>query len=84
MPSVCGRRATATRSRVRASPPALATARAVTPAPGQEVELGGSYRVSKNLDVTAGVRYSSDDRLGPLTNEQRDNQAVYVGTQFRF
>jgi hypothetical protein len=64
--------------------PAGATARAVTPAPGQEVELGGSYRVSRNLDVTAGVRYSSDDRLGPLTNEQRDNQAVYVGTQFRF
>ena len=64
--------------------PAGATARAIVPAPGQEVELGGSYRVSKNLDVTAGVRYSSDDRLGPLTNEQRDNQAVYVGTQFRF
>lgn len=67
-----------------AADPAGATARAVAPAPGQEVELGGSYRVSKNLDVTAGVRYSSDDRLGPLTNEQRDNQAVYVGTQFRF
>lgn len=67
-----------------AADPAGASARAVAPAPGQEVELGGSYRVSKNLDVTAGVRYSSDDRLGPLTNEQRDNQAVYVGTQFRF
>jgi hypothetical protein len=64
--------------------PVGASPRAVAPAPGQEVDLSGSYRVSRNIDVTAGVRYSSDDRLGPLTNEQRDNQAVYVGTQFRF
>lgn len=64
--------------------PAGATPRAGVPATGQEVDLSGSYRVTKNLDVTAGVRYSSDDRLGPLTNDQRDNQAVYVGTQFRF
>lgn len=64
--------------------PAGASPRAAVPAPGQEVDLSGSYRVSRNLNVTAGVRYSSDDRLGPLTNDERDNQAVYVGTQFRF
>ena len=49
------------------------------------VDLGGSYTVTRNLDVTAGVRISSErDRLAPLTNEQQDSQAVYVGTEFRF
>jgi hypothetical protein len=51
----------------------------------QTVDLAGSYRLTKNLDVTAGVRYSQDrDRLAPLTNGKQDSQAVYVGTQFRF
>ncbi len=51
----------------------------------QTVDLGGSYRVSRNLDVTAGVRLSQDrDRLAPLADGAEDNQAVYVGTQFRF
>ena len=47
--------------------------------------LGGSYRLTRNLDVTAGVRYSPErDRLRPLTDGKKDSQAVYVGTQFRF
>jgi len=51
----------------------------------QSVDVGGSYRVTRNLDVTAGVRYSQDrDRLAPITNGKQDSQAVYVGTQFRF
>ena len=51
----------------------------------QSVELGGSYRVLRNLDVTAGVRLSQErDRLAPLTDSVQDSQAVYVGTQFRF
>ena len=50
-----------------------------------QVDLGGSYRLTRNLDVTAGVRYSQDrERLRPLTDGKQDNQAVYVGTQFRF
>lgn len=50
-----------------------------------EVDLGGAYRVTDNLDVTAGVRYSQDrERLLPLTDGRQDSQAVYVGTQFRF
>ncbi len=50
-----------------------------------QVDLGGSYRVTRNLNVTAGVRYSQDrERLLPLTDGNQDNQAVYVGTQFRF
>jgi hypothetical protein len=51
----------------------------------QTVDLGGAYRVTRNLDVTAGVRLSQDrDRLAPLTDSVQDSQAVYVGTQFRF
>lgn len=49
------------------------------------VDVGGSLRVSRNLDVTAGVRYSQElERLRPLTDGKQDNQAVYVGTQYRF
>lgn len=52
---------------------------------GGEVELGGAYRVTDNLDVTAGVRYSQErERLVPLTDGKQDSQAVYVGTQFKF
>jgi hypothetical protein len=49
------------------------------------VDVGGSYRVTRNVAVTAGVRYSSErDRIVPLTDATQDSQAVYVGTQFRF
>ncbi len=50
-----------------------------------QVDLGGSYRLGRNIDVTAGVRYSQErERLRPLTDGKKDNQAVYVGTQFHF
>ena len=49
------------------------------------VDVGGSFRLSPNLNVTAGVRLSQErDRIGPLTNSQQDSQAVYVGTQIKF
>lgn len=52
----------------------------------QSVDVGGSYRVSRNFNVTAGVRYSQDrDRLKSLSPDGKsDSQAVYVGTQFHF
>jgi len=51
----------------------------------ESVDVGGSYRLSRNLNVTAGVRYQTErDRLVPLTDGKQDSQAVYVGTQFRF
>lgn len=51
----------------------------------QSFDLGGAYRVTKNLDVTAGVRLSQDrDRIDPLTDNVQDSQAVYVGTKLRF
>lgn len=49
------------------------------------VNLGGSFRVAKGVDVTAGVRYSRDsDRVDPATAAQADNEAVYVGTKIKF
>ncbi|MFY7745546.1 MAG: hypothetical protein ACOVQY_08965 [Erythrobacter sp.] len=51
----------------------------------QTVGVGGSYSLSPNLNVMAGVRYSKErDRLDPLTNSVKDSQAVYVGTQIKF
>ena len=53
--------------------------------PDYSFDLGGSYSVTRNLAVTAGVRYKSEDqRLPRLTDNRRDSQAVYVGTAFRF
>lgn len=51
----------------------------------QTVDVGGSFSLTRNLNVTAGVRYSQErDRLVPMADGQKDSQAVYVGTQFRF
>lgn len=53
---------------------------------GYTLDVGGSYRLSRNLDLTAGVRYrtSERDRLVPLADNRRDSQAVYIGTAFKF
>lgn len=49
------------------------------------VDVGGAYSLTRNLDVTAGVRYRSDrERLARTDAANRDSQAVYVGTAFRF
>jgi hypothetical protein len=50
------------------------------------VDVGGSYSIARNVDVTGGVRYRiARDRLEPLAGDQRrDSQAVYIGTAFRF
>ncbi|MDT8760756.1 hypothetical protein MZO42_18795 [Sphingomonas psychrotolerans] len=53
--------------------------------PSYSIDVGGSYSLTRNLDVTAGVRYKSEqDRLPKMTDNRRDSQAVYVGTAFRF
>lgn len=55
--------------------------------PSYSIDVGGSYSLTRNLDVTAGVRYKSEterERLPRLTDNRRDSQAVYVGTAFRF
>jgi hypothetical protein len=49
------------------------------------VDVGGSFRLTRNLDVTAGVRYRSErDRLQQRIDDRRDSQALYVGTAIRF
>lgn len=52
----------------------------------QSLDVATSYRLTRNLDVSAGVRYSQDrDRIAPATEQApQDSQAFYVGTQFRF
>lgn len=58
----------------------------VEEAPAYSIDVGGSYRLTRNLDVTAGVRYKAerDYRLQQAPDDRRDSQAVYVGTAFRF
>ena len=49
------------------------------------VDLAGSYSLTRNLDLKAGVRYRGPmNRLAPLTDERQDSQAVYIGTAFKF
>ena len=48
-------------------------------------EVDTTSRLTRNINVTAGVRSTSErDRLAPLSDGRKDNQAVYVGTQFKF
>ncbi|MFN2258941.1 MAG: hypothetical protein ABR601_03795 [Parasphingopyxis sp.] len=48
------------------------------------LDVGGSYSIARNIDITGGVRYQRQHRLAPLPDDERDSQAVYVGTAFRF
>lgn len=49
-----------------------------------ELDVSGSYSITRNLDVKAGVRYKADRDRVELLENQKDSQAVYVGTAFRF
>lgn len=81
--SYTGRRASG-QVRAAADRP-LAGASALVEDPSVSLDVGGSYRLTRNLDVTAGVRYKSErERLERLEDNRRDSQAVYVGTAFRF
>lgn len=52
---------------------------------GYSVDVGSSYSLSRNLNVTAGMRYNGRvSRLSPLTDERQDAQALYLGTIFKF
>jgi hypothetical protein len=62
-----------------------AQARVIAPESSYSIGAGASFRITRNLDVTGGVRYKVQrDRLQMLTDDRRDSQAVYVGTAFRF
>jgi hypothetical protein len=48
------------------------------------VDFGGSYALTRNVEVTGGLRYRSQrDRIEKI-DDRRDSQAVYIGTAFRF
>jgi hypothetical protein len=52
---------------------------------GYAVDVGGAFSLTRNIDVTGGVRYKIEqDRVSALKDERRDSQAVYVGTAFKF
>jgi len=76
--------------RVKASAdrPVASEPKPIEDAPAYSIGVGGSYALTRRLDVTAGVRYKADrDRLitQPTTDpNQHESRAVYIGTAFRF
>jgi hypothetical protein len=57
----------------------------VEDAPSYSLDVGGSYSLTRNVDLTAGLRYKSErERFARFADDRRDSQAVYVGTAFRF
>ncbi|WP_031295227.1 hypothetical protein [Sphingobium ummariense] len=49
------------------------------------LDLASSYSLTRNLNVTAGVRLNNNAaRLTPMTDDRQDSQAVYLGTIFKF
>jgi len=49
------------------------------------VDLGGSYSLTKNVQLSGGLRYKTQrDRIDLSKDDRRDSQAVYIGTAFRF
>lgn len=51
----------------------------------RRTDLEGSLNVTKGVAVTAGVRVDNEENsMRRLTDDQRDNQAVYVGTLIKF
>ena len=78
-------RAFSGRVKAEAARPLGTEPRLIAEAPSYALDVGGAYRIARNLDVTAGVRYKSErERLPQLTDNRRDSQSVYVGTAFRF
>ncbi len=73
------------RIKAGAERPLTNTPRLIADDPNYSIDVGGSYSLTRNLDLTAGVRYKSEEnRLPQLTDNRRDSQAVYVGTAIRF
>lgn len=82
--SYTGKRAGA-RIKAGSERPLENTPRLIAADPNYSIDVGGSYSLTRNLAVTAGVRYKSEEnRLPQLVDNRRDSQAVYVGTAIRF
>lgn len=79
-----GKRASA-RIKAASEKPAERGPRLLATDPNYSIDVGGAYSITRNLDVTAGVRYTAEkDRLPQLNDNRRESQAVYVGTAIRF
>jgi hypothetical protein len=65
---------------------AAATVRNPSADKDYSLDLASSYSLTRNLNVTAGVRYNNSmaGRLTPMTDDRQDSQAVYLGTIFKF
>lgn len=83
--SYTGKRASA-RLRAVADRPSADTPKLVADDPSMAIDVGGSYSVARNIDLTAGLRYKreNNNRLDRLSDNRRDSQAVYIGTALRF
>ncbi len=78
-------RAVSGRLKAEATRPLGNEPRAIADMPSYSLDVGGAYRLTRNLDLTAGVRYKSEEeRLPRFADDRRDSQSVYVGTAFRF
>lgn len=65
--------------------PLPGAAHALTEPNSYSIDVGGSYSLTRNLDLTAGMRLKTDrERLTHADDDRRDSQAIYVGTAFRF
>ncbi|WP_343053436.1 hypothetical protein [Sphingomonas endophytica] len=65
--------------------PLPGAAHALTEPNSYSIDVGGSYSLTRNLDLTAGMRLKTDrERLTRADDDRRDSQAIYVGTAFRF
>lgn len=74
-----------TRVQLAAEKPTGNIPQSITGGETVSLDVGGSYRLTRRLDVTAGIRYKSErDRLQSPADTVRDSQAVYIGTAFRF
>ncbi len=64
-----------------------ATSKTIVGGPDEamSVDLGGSYSLTKNLQLSGGLRYKTQrDRIDLSKDDRRDSQAIYIGTAFRF
>lgn len=72
------------RVRAAADRPLAGTPRAIAEQPSVLLDVGGSYALTRNLDLTAGVRYRSERERLTRVDQRRESQGVYVGTALRF
>lgn len=83
--SLTGKKKFSTSVRVDSERPIATSPQTLAGEGAISVDLAGSYSLTRNLDLKAGVRYrGSVDRLAPLTDDRQDSQAVYIGTAFKF